>query len=515
MKRLIVLFFLSLLCLISLSTPVTIRWDSISDAVDHFLVYKSTYSPDPTAPVYSMTGLRNYIKDDVDPDIKIFYRVDEVLKDGSTIKGKWFQVMVSNERSSFVANRLNIISFDGITLKYSIKSAFDTIPRVKVLLGGNMELDNTLLMQKNNRWIYVLNIPQYATKPYLEFHVVSEDENGNRCDTLMIAKKKTNVISYSALYGTYPFPLYVLGERLSKSEYRLVCFGSVTPFFKEDRCMLSNEDGSYMVDLTPFLYLDQDGKINLNYRYASLKDGKYDLKITVRDVFDNLYEKTYSLFALSNVLFPTNRKANMKFVLIPPYDYEIKPKDNLYRISIQFDTTVSYLQMINNIRDVNLIYDGEHIKIGKVEFGDSPILIVIDEALSKLYVYYNGALIKQFPVAIGRNNDTPLGRFWIIKKLKNPTLYWKGEIIKPLSPINGLGSMYLQLSSPEYGIHGTTKPWEIGKRISHGCIRMYNEDVKKLAKIVGIGTKVMIIRSDCEMPLFTNERKLKKFISRK
>ncbi len=514
MKVFVVLFFLSLLYTMSLSTSVIIRWNYESGNVDHFLIYKSTYTPDPAASLYSITRM-NFMKDDVDPNVKTFYRVDAILKDGKRIVGKWFQYKIENRKPrSPIINHLYILSFDGLTLRYAVKPAFDKMPNVKVLLGGTMELDNILLMQKNGRWIYELNVPQYAIKPYLEFHVVSEDENGNRCETLMIGKAKTNVIPYSALYGTYPFHLYVLSERLSKKEYRLVCFGTSTPFVKDKKIVLSNENKS-SIDLTPYLYLDPEGRMNLNYHYSSLKEGRYTLKVMIKDIFGNLYEKNYSLFALGNVLFSPNRRSNMKFVLIPPYDYVVQHKDTLYSISVRFNTTVSYLQMINDIRDVNVIYDGEHIKIGKVEFGDSPVLVVVDVTLSKLYVYYNGVLIKQFPVAIGRQDDTPLGTFWIIKKLKNPTLYWKGEIIKPRSPINGLGSMYLQLSSPEYGIHGTTKPWEIGRRISHGCIRMYNEDVEKLAKIVNIGTKVMIIKSDCKMPLFATEGKLEKFISRR
>jgi lipoprotein-anchoring transpeptidase ErfK/SrfK len=48
------------------------------------------------------------------------------------------------------------------------------------------------------------------------------------------------------------------------------------------------------------------------------------------------------------------------------------------------------------------------------------------------------------------------------------------------------------LSRPHYGIHGTNRPSSIGKRVSKGCIRMYNRDVENLARYVGIGTPVII-----------------------
>ena len=88
-----------------------------------------------------------------------------------------------------------------------------------------------------------------------------------------------------------------------------------------------------------------------------------------------------------------------------------------------------------------------------------------------------------YPVAIGKaSTPTPTGNYHITRKVINP-----GGI---------LGSHWLELSIPSndgpYGIHGTTMPWSIGKATSNGCIRMYNEDVKKVFDQVSIGTAVMI-----------------------
>jgi lipoprotein-anchoring transpeptidase ErfK/SrfK len=74
--------------------------------------------------------------------------------------------------------------------------------------------------------------------------------------------------------------------------------------------------------------------------------------------------------------------------------------------------------------------------------------------------------------------STPSGTFSIINKAPNPG--------------GPFGSMWLGLSKPHYGIHGTNNPASIGKNVSHGCIRMYNRDVNELARLVPIGTPVYI-----------------------
>lgn len=113
-------------------------------------------------------------------------------------------------------------------------------------------------------------------------------------------------------------------------------------------------------------------------------------------------------------------------------------------------------------------------------------LIRVSLAKRKLYLYKNGKRIKTYPVGVGKiATQTPQGNFHIINKVPYPDSYVGG-------PITVFGTVWMGLSKPHYGIHGTNKPSSIGKFVSQGCIRMYNKDVEELAKIVPIGTPVQI-----------------------
>lgn len=111
--------------------------------------------------------------------------------------------------------------------------------------------------------------------------------------------------------------------------------------------------------------------------------------------------------------------------------------------------------------------------------GDVKILIVLDERT--LYVIEDDQVFASFPVAIGeRDTPSPIGNWKIISKGD-----W-GE---------GFGGRWLGLNVPygKFGIHGTNKPWSIGRAKSHGCFRMYSKDVTKLYRWVTWGTRVYVV----------------------
>ena len=109
--------------------------------------------------------------------------------------------------------------------------------------------------------------------------------------------------------------------------------------------------------------------------------------------------------------------------------------------------------------------------------------------------------MRQFHVATGQAiYPTPLGRFQIIVKWKNPTWYpptqdaWaKGLKPVPPGPDNPLGTRWMGISSPGVGIHGTDEPASIGYSESHGCIRMLVPDAEWLFDHVTVGTPVFIV----------------------
>jgi L,D-transpeptidase ErfK/SrfK len=129
--------------------------------------------------------------------------------------------------------------------------------------------------------------------------------------------------------------------------------------------------------------------------------------------------------------------------------------------------------------------------------------IVINLADMRLYYYDGKGEPRSYAIGIGREGlTTPLGTTKIIRKQKDPT--WrptarmrredpKLEAVVPPGPDNPMGSRALYLARTPYAIHGTNKPFAIGRRVSSGCIRMYPDAVEDLYERVGVGTKVIVV----------------------
>jgi L,D-transpeptidase ErfK/SrfK len=93
--------------------------------------------------------------------------------------------------------------------------------------------------------------------------------------------------------------------------------------------------------------------------------------------------------------------------------------------------------------------------------------------------------VMTYPIGIGRVGwETPLGETTVVSKAKDPV---------PPGPDNPLGHRVLKLDMPGYLIHGTNTPYGVGMRISHGCVRLYPENIEILYTLVGVGENVMII----------------------
>jgi L,D-transpeptidase ErfK/SrfK len=111
------------------------------------------------------------------------------------------------------------------------------------------------------------------------------------------------------------------------------------------------------------------------------------------------------------------------------------------------------------------------------------------------------------PIGIGREGwRTPQGKFRITQKIEDPV--WRvpssirrehaarGDPLPPIvkaGPENPLGAYAMRLNRPQYLIHGTNKPYGVGMRVSHGCIRLYPEDIARLFPEVPVGTRVRIV----------------------
>lgn len=138
--------------------------------------------------------------------------------------------------------------------------------------------------------------------------------------------------------------------------------------------------------------------------------------------------------------------------------------------------------------------------------------LVLNVAEMRLY-YYPPAVkgqprtVETYPVSIGRMDwRTPLGRTSVTAKQKNPSWYPPQSVkqeakaegrevpnVVPPGPDNPLGTRVLRLGMPAYLIHGTNNPWGIGMRVTHGCVRMYPEDIENLFERVPVDTPVQIV----------------------
>lgn len=128
--------------------------------------------------------------------------------------------------------------------------------------------------------------------------------------------------------------------------------------------------------------------------------------------------------------------------------------------------------------------DKELADIGGGPAGPPPgeLCMVVDVQKRTLTLLNNDTPYKQYKVAVGKSKTpTPIGEWKVVWK----DYHWG----------TGFGSRWMGLNVPwgTYGIHGTNKPWSIGRYASHGCIRMHNKSVEELFEWVPIGTTVKII----------------------
>ena len=134
-------------------------------------------------------------------------------------------------------------------------------------------------------------------------------------------------------------------------------------------------------------------------------------------------------------------------------------------------------------------------------------LIEVDKADSALKAYdAKGSLLAFYPATIGSDErPAPTGAFKVANVAKDPTYVFdpkrltfkpKGVDTKttlPPGPNNPVGVVWIGLSVPTYGIHGVDEPKEVGKRFSHGCVRLTNWDARELASAVKPGVKVSFV----------------------
>jgi L,D-transpeptidase ErfK/SrfK len=135
--------------------------------------------------------------------------------------------------------------------------------------------------------------------------------------------------------------------------------------------------------------------------------------------------------------------------------------------------------------------------------------IVLNVAEMRLYYYPKpgGNVVLTYPIGVGREGwNTPVGVTKVTTKVAGPSWTPPASIraehaadgeklpaVVPPGPNNPLGPYALRLGIPGYLIHGSNKPYGAGMRVSHGCVRLQNDDITYLFRTVPVGTRVEII----------------------
>ena len=169
--------------------------------------------------------------------------------------------------------------------------------------------------------------------------------------------------------------------------------------------------------------------------------------------------------------------------------YEVRKGDNLVRIAKKYGTTVELITKANGLASP-AIRIGQKLKVTKLAFS-----IVVDKSQNILTLKADGSVFKTYRAATGKaSSPTPVGTFNVTNKIVDPPWYPpSGKMIPSGDPKNVLGSRWLGISKPTYGIHGTIVPDSIGKSVTEGCVRLQNSDVEELFSIVPEGTEVVIV----------------------
>lgn len=136
--------------------------------------------------------------------------------------------------------------------------------------------------------------------------------------------------------------------------------------------------------------------------------------------------------------------------------------------------------------------------------GFKPGTIVVKTSERKLYLVLDGRNALRFPVGVGKAGQAWTGLARITGKYVRPAWAPPADIrrenprlpavIPGGAPNNPMGEAVLGLDRGNYAIHGTNNPSSIGHYVSHGCIRMYNQDIVDLYGRVPVGTAVYVLR---------------------
>jgi lipoprotein-anchoring transpeptidase ErfK/SrfK len=188
-------------------------------------------------------------------------------------------------------------------------------------------------------------------------------------------------------------------------------------------------------------------------------------------------------------------RAKMKALVFESVDEALAEK---------FHTSIAYLKELNKGRKVEA---GKEIVVPNVGGTSAPVKsasIEIDKSQRVLYVLdADKRPVAAFPISIGneKNDPLPIGTMAIKNEVKNPRFTYNPKLLKNApkdaekvdiapGPNNPVGSIWLGLTKPHWGIHGTSKPSNVGHSETNGCIHLTNWDAERLSTLAKAGFKV-------------------------
>ena len=186
----------------------------------------------------------------------------------------------------------------------------------------------------------------------------------------------------------------------------------------------------------------------------------------------------------------------------------VLPGDSLIEMAREYDLGFNEIEAANPTLDAYVPTPGAAVTLPTswiIPRAAAPGRVVVNLSEMRLFqIPRNPGPVTTFPVGIGTEGwATPVGTFKVIQKQVNPAWYPPASIRReepdlpamvPPGPDNPLGTHALRLSKGSILIHGTDTPFAVGRRASHGCLRLYPEDIPVLYGQVPVGAEVRIVR---------------------
>jgi len=220
----------------------------------------------------------------------------------------------------------------------------------------------------------------------------------------------------------------------------------------------------------------------------------------------------------SALTLPAPDRPGDSLIGTPPYQIQstkVKNEDTLIDVAVDYKVGQDEIVLANPSVDRWLPGKGTEVRIpSSFILPDAPREgIVINLPEMRIYYYPDPYTVITYSIGIGRVDwKTPLGRTKIVGKTENPSWTPPPSIIAehlangdplqayyPPGPDNPQGLFAFRLGIPGYLIHSTNQPDGVGMRVSHGCIRMYPDDIDKFFPMVKVGTEVNIVNQSVKV----------------